>query len=299
MTIGLAWLRRAGRAANLVSDRAGLCLPGAVAALAYLGWLPLVLAVAPFPRTSDLVFLGAGLVTSSIFPFNVLLIAAALAVIVLAACGAAALGEAAVQRGLADEPPSDPLWDDTTSIYAIVLVAAMPVGIAVAALAIALAGIAPDQLTTPDIGGSLAVRVLSALGPFLVALAVVLLLGQALGAAAMRHATGKRRLRLGAALWVGMGDLLRRPARRLGIAFTTALVDLLALALTVVLLHTLWAPIGQDLAAGRLASPTTMVLLFGFVTIWLATVLAGGALHAWGTAWWSLELAPTVAEGGA
>ncbi len=295
--MGMAWLRGARRAAVLVGDRAELWLPGAIAAFAFLGWLPLVVAVTPFPRTSDLVFLGTGLVTSSIFPLNVLLIAAATSVFLLAACGAAAFGEAAVQRGLAAEPPSDPLRDDTASIYAIVLVAALPVGFAIVALAIGLAGIAPDQLTSPDIGGSLAVRVLSHIGPYLVALAAVLLLGQTLGAAAMRHVTGEGRLRLGAALRVGMKEILRRPARRVGIAFTIAAADLLALALSVVLLRTLWVPIGRDLSAGRLASPTTIVLLIGFVTIWLGTVLAGGALHAWGTAWWSLELAPTGQEG--
>ena len=76
MTVIPSWLRSAGQAANLVSGRAELWLPGAIAALAYLGWLPLVLAVSPFPRTSDLVFLGTGLVSSSIFPLNVLMIGA-------------------------------------------------------------------------------------------------------------------------------------------------------------------------------------------------------------------------------
>ena len=291
--MGLAWLRGARGAATLVGDRAELCLPGAIAAFAFLGWLPLIVAVAPLPRTSDLVFLGAGLVSSSIFPLNVLLIAAATSVVLLAACGAAAFGEAVVQRGLADEPRSDPLREASASIYAVVLVAALPVGFAIVALAIGLAGIAPDQLTTPDISGSLAERVLADLAPYLVAVVAVLLLGQALGAAATRHVTGEGRLRLGAGLRAAMADILRRPARRVGIALTIAVADLLALTLTVFVMRTLWVPIGRDLAAGRLTSPTTTVLLVGFVAIWLGSVLAWGALHAWGTAWWSLELAPT------
>jgi hypothetical protein len=290
--MALAWLRRAGRAANVVGDRAELWLPGAIAAFAYLGWIPLILAVVPLPHTSDLIFLGTRLASSSIFPLNVVLIAAVMAVVVLLACGAAALGEAAVERGLGEERPSGGLADDAASTYAIVLVVAMPVGMALAALAIGLAGIAPDQVTTPDIGGPLVARVLAALAPFLVVLATIVLFAQAVGAAAMRRATGQRRVRLGAALVAGIGDLLRRPARRLGIAFITMLVDLLALAAAVLLLHTLWAPIGLDLAAGRLASPVTLILLLAFVTVWLTTVLAGGALHAWGTAWWSLELVP-------
>ena len=291
MTVIPSWLRSAGQAANLVSGRAELWLPGAIAALAYLGWLPLVLAVSPFPRTSDLVFLGTGLVSSSIFPLNVLMIGAVIAAVVLLACAAAAFGEAAVQRGIAEEPSSGALRDTAASVYAIILVVAMPVAIVLAALAIRLAGIAPDAVTTPDIGGSLAVRLASALLPFLVALAVVLLFAQALGVAAMRRASGSDRSRPGAALWNGLGDLLRRPGRRLAIAFAIALVDLVAFVLTMWLLRTLWTPIGQDLARGLLASPLTVVLLAGFVMVWLVLVIAAGALHAWGSAWWSLELA--------
>ena len=68
------------------------------------------------------------------------------------------------------------------------------------------------------------------------------------------------------------------------------LIDLVALALATALLRVLWAPIRVELAAGQLVSPQALLLLVGFVAVWLALVLAFGALHAWVSAWWSLEL---------
>jgi uncharacterized RDD family membrane protein YckC len=59
----------------------------------------------------------------------------------------------------------------------------------------------------------------------------------------------------------------------------------------VALLRVLWAPISVDLAAGHLVSAQILLLLVGFVAIWLALVLAFGALHAWVSTLWSLELA--------
>jgi len=47
-----------------------------------------------------------------------------------------------------------------------------------------------------------------------------------------------------------------------------------------------------SLAAGQLVSTQALLLLVGFVAIWLTLVLALGALRAWVSAWWSLELAP-------
>jgi len=285
-----AWFRRAVQAADLVGGRAELWLPGAIAALVYLGWVPLVAAVAQVPQTSEVVFFGTRLASSALFPLNVVLISAAVVLLVLLACAGAAFGEAAIQRAIALRPPGPRLRDDVAAIYGIVLLAALPVGIALAALAFGLAAVAPDVVTTPDIGGTLAVRMVTALAPYLAALGVVLIVGQALGAAAMRRATGPEPMRISAALAAGLGDLVRRPARRLGIAAAATLIDLTFLAVSLVGLRMLWDPIRADLAAGRLTSPVTLVLIVGFVTVWLITVLAAGAIHSWGTAWWSLEL---------
>jgi hypothetical protein len=48
----------------------------------------------------------------------------------------------------------------------------------------------------------------------------------------------------------------------------------------------LWAPIGVRLE-GEGIGLAAMLLLVGFVAIWLCLVLGGGALHAWGSAAWT------------
>ncbi len=68
------------------------------------------------------------------------------------------------------------------------------------------------------------------------------------------------------------------------------LVDLATLAISVAVLRVLWVPIETDVAGGRLLSPGTMALLLGFVTIWLALVLAAGAARTWLSTWWSMEM---------
>jgi len=49
-----------------------------------------------------------------------------------------------------------------------------------------------------------------------------------------------------------------------------------------------------ELAAGQLLSPPALLLLVGFVAIWLALLLLFGALHAWTSTWWSLALTPAA-----
>ena len=69
------------------------------------------------------------------------------------------------------------------------------------------------------------------------------------------------------------------------------LVDAVSLLFTLALLRVLWAPIGTAIADGRLLSPAALLLLLGFVTIWLALLLVAGALHVAVSAWWAMELA--------
>ncbi len=58
------------------------------------------------------------------------------------------------------------------------------------------------------------------------------------------------------------------------------------LAVSVLILAMLWAPIGSRLAVDGFDIATSL-LLVGFVAIWLCLVLAGGALHAWGSVTWT------------
>jgi hypothetical protein len=72
----------------------------------------------------------------------------------------------------------------------------------------------------------------------------------------------------------------------------TAVVGVAFLVLSGILVHVLWAPIGAGMIAGGTIDATGALLLVGFVAIWLCLVLAGGALHAWGSATWSALLHP-------
>jgi len=159
-----------------------------------------------------------------------------------------------------------------------------------AAVISGIAAVAPSEFGAPDLGVPLVVRILAHLVPLLVALAVLAWLGQAIGAAAIRRAVGPAALPVGAAVRAALRDLVEHPLRRFGVALTSFLADILAVALAVALLRVLWAPIGADLTAGQLVSPTALLLLVGFVAIWLAVTLAFGALHVWVSTWWSLEL---------
>jgi hypothetical protein len=127
-------------------------------------------------------------------------------------------------------------------------------------------------------------------------LGALILVGQATGAAALRRAVGADAVSIDTALKAGIRDLLIHPLRRLGLALATTLADLLALGLALALLRVLWAPISVELAAGQLVSPQALLLLVGFVAIWLALVLVFGALHAWVSTLWSLELAADIGD---
>ncbi|MDP9250875.1 MAG: hypothetical protein M3O78_05855 [Chloroflexota bacterium] len=294
MTAAAGWLGRAAQAGRLAADRAELWIPGAIGSLAYIAWLPLVLVVASVPRVSDITFLGADLYSSPLYPLNVLLLALLLALLVVIACALAALSEAFLLRALGDAQPARSLGNDAGVILSILLVAGLPAAVALGAASLQLAATAPAVFTSPDIGGPLVVRVIVELAPFLLALAVALLVGQAWGAASIRRALGQPALTVRSALLAGLRDLVARPARRIGLSVVATLTDLIGAGLAFVLLRVLWNPIQRDLAGKQPFSLGSLPLLVGFVAIWLALVLAAGLLHAWVSAWWSLELSSTI-----
>lgn len=284
------WFRHAALAGRVVADRGDLWLPGALGAVTYLAWLPLVITVAAVPRTSDLAFLGAGLLSSGLFPLNVFLIATLVALGVLIACLLAALGEASLLRAAGLGTPGRSLTRELEVTFSVMLVAALPAVAVGAALISGVAAVAPGEFGAPDLGVSLALRIALRVAPLLAAFAVLAWLGQAFGAVALRKALGPDSLPVGEAMWTALRDMIRQPMRRLGLALTSFLTDLLAVVLAVVLLRALWSPIGADLRGGQLVSPTALLLLVGFVAIWLSVILAFGALHVWFSAWWSLEI---------
>jgi len=284
------WLRHAALAWRVVAGRGDLWLPGALAAVTYLAWLPLIITVAATPRTSDLAFLGAGLLSSALFPLNVFLIATLVALGVLIACLLAALAEVALLRASGLGTPGRSFTRELEVTFSVMLVAALPAVALGAALISGIAAVAPAEWGSPDFGVPLAVRIALRLAPLLAAFAVAAWLGQAFGAVALRRAMGRDSLPVGEAMKAALRDLIRQPMRRLGLALISFLTDLLAVALAVVLLRALWAPIGADLAGGQLVSPTALLLLVGFVAIWLSVTLIFGALHVWFSTWWSLEI---------
>ncbi len=286
------WLRNAAAAAGLAAERPDLWLPAALGSLVYLGWLPLVLTVAALPKASDLAFLGARVLSSGAFPWNILLLATLATIVVLIACLLAALAEAALLRGAGQGTPGRSLTRETEVAFSVLLIAALPAVAVATTLISGIAAVAPAEFGAPDIGGPLLLRIIRHLIPLLVALMACMLIGQALGAAALRRSTGAGATPVGRALRGGARDIVSRPLRRLGLGATALLTDLLALTLATALLRVLWAPIRVELAAGQLVSPQALLLLLGFVAVWLALVLAFGAIHTWVSAWWSLELEP-------
>ena len=284
-----SWFGNAAAAARVVADRGDLWLPGALGALPYLGWLPLVVTVGAFPRTSDLAFMGAGLISSSLFPLNVILISIVAALAVLVACLIASLAEASLLRAQGLGTPNRSLAREVEVTFSVMLLAVLPAVAVGAALVSGVAAVAPAEFGAPDLGIPLAVRIALRLAPLLAAFILLTLLGQAFAAAALRRAIGTDARPVGEAAKAALGDLLHNPLSRFGLAVAAFVADLVALALAVALLRVLWAPIGADLGSGDLVSPTALLLLVGFVAIWLAVILASGALHVMFSTWWSLE----------
>ena len=69
------------------------------------------------------------------------------------------------------------------------------------------------------------------------------------------------------------------------------LVAFLAFQLaTAAILFVLWTPLQTRLDRAGLAEPTTIVLLLGFVWIWLVLLILAGMIQAWISAWWTVEL---------
>jgi hypothetical protein len=288
------WVGDAVAAANVAGARADLWLPGSLSALGYLAWIPLLVTVAGLPSESDLSFAGVRLFSSGSFPLNVLLLASLAGLVVLVACLVAALGEAVVLRA-SGRGTDRSLAHDTEVAFGIILIASLPALAALVAIGFGIAAVAPAEFGAPNTGTPAVLRVAMRLLPLLLLLVAMVVVGQAFGAASVRRALSDGDL-LGTALRGGLADVVRDPLRRLGIAAVGTLADVVAIVFALALLRILWAPIGTDLAGGQLVSPQALLLLTGFVAIWLALVLFWGALRAWTATWWSLELAAPEVE---
>ncbi|HYM53249.1 MAG TPA: hypothetical protein VEW45_07220 [Candidatus Dormibacteraeota bacterium] len=287
-----AWLARGAVAARLAGDRADLWPAGALGALVFLGWLPFLLAVAP-PNPGDLGLLGAALRGSSAFPANLIALGVAVVSGVMLLCLLAAVAEVALLRTAGASQRGEPPFSRAALVaLTVILVAALPAAATVSALLLGAVTIVPGVYQAPDFGAPLAVRLALSLLPFLIALVLAALAGQAFGGVALRRALAPGAPPLRRVLAETGRDLVRHPWGRIGVAAAGLFTDLLMVAISYAVLRILWAPIVVELSAGRLTSPDTLLLLVGFVAIWLGLLLAAGALHVMISAWWALELAP-------
>lgn len=280
------FLGNAASAARLVGDSPDLWIPGALAWLAFIGWLPFVLAVVPLPSAGDLAFFGADLYTSSRWPLNLVELLAGAASLALLASLLVALGEAVLLRRLSPTARARRLGDATRRVWLVHLIAALPGLAGVAVLLLAVAAVAPGEYQSPDIGGSLEVRIARDVAPAAAVLLLTILVGQTIGGWAVRRVLDHPDPLAEA---VTPPRDVARWTRLSGLALLTLLVQVAALALAYLLLALLWGPISQQLGTGQLGGPHTLLLLVGFVAIWLCLLLGAGALHAWASAWWSLE----------
>lgn len=265
-----------------VADRPRLWIPGGLAWLVTVGWLAFVIGVARPPTVGELTVLGAGIVTSGAWPWNLVgILAAAL----LAATGAAALA-AAAEAELQRRDRFD--TDDLARALGLALVCGLPLLLAGAIIAGSFATIAVLEFNSPVDGGGPLLRIASRLLPLI---GLALLLAWAAGAL---HAAASRSLAAGASVL----EAIRRAPPMLraagGAALTHAVASLVLrvayVVVTAMLLRVLWVPIETRLVLDGIGLASGL-LLVGFVAIWLCLILGGGALHAWGSVTWSRLLA--------
>jgi hypothetical protein len=287
------WLAAAAAAGSLVGERSSTWPPAALTWLCTLGWLPLVIGVTPPPSEGDLIFLGARIFGSALWPWNAIAIGLGGLAVAGLALVLAALGDAVL---LDEIGPRRRGAGVTARLLGIGSVTAVPAVVALGILSVALLNIAPGEFSSPDDGGGAMVRTLAALSPFLLLLIVAIGVGGALYASAARlvHDRGDDAMSA-----LGGSPRLLASAGLAALLHVTgaALARIVVLVVSAVLLRILWEPIGERLVLAEIDA-VTAGLLVGFVAIWLCLVLAGGAVHAWASAGWSVLLTGRVSGAG-
>ena len=287
-----AWATGPLAAGRFVSDHAELWLPGALATMSSIGWLPFLLAVVPSPSDGDLAFLASSIVLSPAYPLNVVLPAIVLICSVLSATLLSATGEAVLLRtvsrlrGIATHGSVD---DDALRVWVIRVVASIPALVAGGALLAMIAAVGPGEYQSPDLGrGPLLQRIAADVWPLLVLEFAAIVLGLAFAVGALR-ASVQAGTSIRGALAAGLGSLRRHPGQRVAQAVVIEVGLAASLLVTWALLRLLWIPIGRHAQDGSLLSPVSIGLLVGFVAIWLCLVAGTGIVHAWSSTWFSTE----------
>lgn len=284
-----AWLARAASALKIGADRADLWPAGALAWLAYLGWLPLILVVAP-PDADAIEAFGVSTYLSQGFPLNAVTLAAAVVLGFAALCLLSAAAEVGLQELASPQYRHPSRGRATLSAFAVILLASVPVAFVLLLVAYRVIAVAPAEYLSSDFATPVLLRIAAHVVPQLVIGLVVLVVVQAVAGVALRRALAGGGHSAAASIGFGLRELRHRPLATVGIAVVATVVDALVLALSTVLLRVLWTPIGSGLGDGLLEHPPTALLLLGFVAIWLGLLLAAGAIHVAVSAWWGLHL---------
>jgi hypothetical protein len=138
------------------------------------------------------------------------------------------------------------------------------------------------------------VRLAAAVVPYLIGTGLALLVGQVFGGLALRLLIRDPAHETVAAIGGALRRLARDPWGPVGVALVSALKDALLAGVGYLVLALAWRPVAESIQISRLTSPETLLLLVGFVGIWLALVMLGGALHAILSAWWLAEVLPVA-----
>jgi len=272
------WARTVVTAAAHVADRPSLWLPGGLAWVLTVGWLVLLVGVARAPTIAELTFFGAGFYTSGAWPWNLVAVTGGTGLALASAVALVAVAEATLLRG------TRATADDAGRVMLLSILCALPALAALAALAVGFGEIAQAEFNSPQDAGGPLVRIVLRLLPLVIVVLLTIVAGAAIHAAAARRALRGRSI-LGS-LREAPFLLARTGAAALAQAAALNAMRLAFAGLAALLLRVLWAPIEERLALNGIDA-AGMLLLVGFVAIWLCVVLAGGALHAWGSVSWT------------
>jgi len=284
------WLTASAQAASSVADRSSLWLPGALAWMVTVGWLALIVGVATPPTVAELTFLGADTFTSGLWPWNGIAIVVVALLLIGLAIALASVAEAVLLRGRRASPA------EVRATFGVGVICVVPLLITTVAFGAALFVIAPGTFNDPNPEGGPLLRTILAVAPFAAAMVLAAMFGSAVHAAAIR----------GPVEAGGPWSSLAAAPRVLGRAGSAAVVQIVAqfvarigyFIVAAVLLRVLWAPIDARLSEEGFGV-AVVLLLVGFVAIWLCLVLAGGALHAWGSVSWTRLLEARGRDAGA
>ena len=283
------FLRRGWAAFRIAADRADLWPAGTLAWLAFVGWLPLLLTVAP-PDAEGIEAFGVSFYLSQWYPWNLALLAAAVVATFMVLCLIAAGAEVAIEQSADLAAVQPPAGHATTTAFAIVLLAAVPVVAAMALLAVGIVNVAPTEYLSADLATPVLLRIGLRVLPQLVIVLLVQLAMQTLAGIALRLSFVRPDASATAAIGAAVRALRRRPLPALGVAAVGLLLDGLGLTISIAVLRLLWGPVAIGLGDGLAAHPQTILLLLGFVAVWFGLLLAAGALHVAVSAWWATEV---------